>query len=73
MVLPAHLERPAGTQVEVGAGVAEPRAEMLGLGDQRPNPIGSVVATLSAPSDPDGTDKDGHNYGGEVTVRGQRG
>ena len=36
---PAQDHRAAGPQVDLGAGVAEPAAEVLGLGDQRPHAL----------------------------------
>ena len=40
---PAQDHRAAGPQVDLGAGVAEPAAEVLGFGDQRPHALDGRV------------------------------
>jgi hypothetical protein len=39
VLLPGQVESAAGAQVDFGARVAEPAAEMLGLGQQRPDAL----------------------------------
>jgi hypothetical protein len=36
---PAHHHLAAGPQVDLGAGVAEPAADVLGLGEQSPDAL----------------------------------
>jgi hypothetical protein len=36
---PPQHHRPAGPQVDLGAVVAEPAPDVLGLGEQRPHPV----------------------------------
>ena len=43
VLAPAQDHRAAGPKVDLGAGVAEPLAEVLSFGDQRPNALDGRV------------------------------